>query len=579
MTERIITGIGVSDGIRIGKAFKLVQDLQLELFGDIAEGDVQSEIERFRAAREKCDLKMDELIEKARLTLGEEKSVVMKGQKSFLSDPAFCPQMEKMISKKFLSAEKAVNKIVEQFAGLFEKMPNDYMKERAADVRDVGKQLLIALTGVETAKIGDIHEEVILFAEDLAPSDTIQLNKEYVLAFITKRGGKTSHTAIFSRSLGIPAIVGIGDAADSIYNGDVIIIDGTEGKCIINPTPDTIVKYRKKMDLEQQEQSRLKEYAGKSAVTLDGHKVEIAANIGANADAVFALEQGAEGVGLLRTELLFMSQTSLPDENQQFEFYKEILQSMQGKPVIIRTLDIGGDKEVPYLKIPKEMNPFLGYRAIRLCLDQKQLLYTQLRAILRASAYGSAKIMFPMISSMEEWMKAKEILEEVKQQLTEENVAFDHAVKVGMMIEVPSAAIMAGQFAKEVDFFSIGTNDLVQYTLAVDRMNEKIAHLYDHFNPAVISLIHHVTQAAHAEGKWVGMCGGMAGDPMAVPLLLAMGLDELSMSATSIQKIKYSINHVKMDKCKILLNDILKMKTIGEIRSALEAFQQQYVQI
>lgn len=573
MTEIEISGIGVSEGVRIGKALKLVRSDDNKPLRDISESEVQSEIQRLHTAKEKCNKIMDELVEQAAKTLGEDKAVVIKGQKSFLTDPAFCPQMEKLITKKFFSAEKAVRQVVDQFAALFEKMPNDYMKERAADVKDVGRHLSDALTGKATVKIQDIHEKVILIADDLAPSDTIQLNKEFVLAFATKKGGKTSHTAIFSRSLGIPAVVGTGESADRIESGDTVIIDGSAGKCIINPNADTTKKYDDKMKQEQNEQDRLKEYVSKQAITLDGHKFEIAANIGSKADAIFAVEQGAEAIGLLRTELLFMSQPSLPDENTQFEFYKEIIQSMNGKPVIIRTLDIGGDKELPYLNIPKEMNPFLGYRAIRLCLDQKHLLITQLRAILKASVYGKAQIMFPMISCMEEWRKAAEILNDVKHELESQGINYDKSVKVGMMVEVPSAAIMASQFAKEVDFFSIGTNDLVQYTLAVDRMNEKIANLYDHFHPAVISLIKHVAEAAHAEGKPVGMCGGMAGDELAVPLLLAFELDELSMSATSIQKMKYEISHVELDKCKALLEAVLKLTDINEIRSLLTEFK------
>lgn len=572
MAEIRLSGIGVSEGIRMGKAFLYANEAHSVQFHDIGGDSVEKELERFRAAKTKCIEEMDALIEQAEKSVGEEKAVVLKGQRSFLVDPAFCPQMEKLISNKLYSAEKAADQIVKQFVGIFEKMPNEYMRERAADVKDVGKRILSALTGKASIRLADIREEVILIAEDLAPSDTVQLDKKYILAFATKIGGKTSHTAIFSRSLGIPAVIGIGDPLDVVQNNDLLIFDGSEGLCIVNPEAETIKQYEKKMELERQQQESLKDYASRYAVTKDGFRVEIAANIGTTSDASFADEQGAEGVGLFRTELLYMSEGKLPDEETQFKAYKDVLETMGTRTVIIRTLDIGGDKELPYMKIPKEMNPFLGYRAIRLCLDRKELFVTQLRAILRASVFGKAKIMFPMISSLEEWRSAKNIFKEVQKQLQEEGIPFDPEIQLGMMVEVPSAAMLAEQFAKEVDFFSIGTNDLVQYTLAVDRMNEKVAYLYDHFHPAIISLIKRVVDAAHTEGKYAGMCGGMAGDPLAVPLLLALGLDELSMSATSIQKVKFTVTQCELAKCKELLNEVIKLDTVKEIRSVLERF-------
>jgi len=572
MAEIKLSGIGVSEGIRIGKVIRYAHSVHNQQFNDISEADIAQEIERLAAAKEKCIQEIEQLIEQAQQTVGAEKAGVIQAQKSFLLDPTFCPEMEKLISKKLFSAEKAVDQVVKKVMSIFEKMPNEYMRERAADVKDVGTRLLAALTGVKGINLGEIREEVILIADDLAPTDTVQLNKKYIQAFVTQKGGKTSHTAIFSKTLGIPAVIGISAGLEQIQAGETVIVDGTDGICIVNPEEETIRIYLERMAKEAKDESALEAYAAQKAITKDGYQVEVGANIGTAADALYAVEQGAEGIGLLRTELVYMSEASLPDEERQFTLYRDIVQVMGNKPVIIRTLDIGGDKELSYLKIPKEMNPFLGYRAIRLCLDQKPLFVTQIRAILRASAFGKVKIMFPMISCLEEWRIAKGIVEEVKEQLRSESNFFDEEVEVGIMVEVPSVAILAKQFAKEVDFFSIGTNDLVQYTLAVDRMNEKIDYLYDHFNPAIISLLQNVVNAAHAEGKFVGMCGGMAGDPKAVPLLLALGLDEFSMSATAIRKVKHTINQLESEKCRSLLDDVLQMNTAQDIRLKLESF-------
>jgi len=572
MAEIRLSGIGVSEGIRIGKVVRYDHSLHNPQFGDVAAADVAKEIKRFAVAKEKCSQQIEQLIEQAQQTVGAEKANVIKAQKSFLVDPTFCPEMEKLISKRLFSAEKAVDQIVKKVVAIFENMPNEYMRERAADVRDIGNRLLAALNGVTGINLGEIREEVILIADDLAPTDTVQLNKKYVLAFATQKGGKTSHTAIFSKTLGIPAVIGIGEGIAQIQDGETIIVDGTSGICIVNPDAETIRSYSQKMVIEAKAESVLEAYASLEAVTQDGYRVEIGANIGTTTDALYARDQGAEGIGLLRTELIYMSEDSLPDEEMQFKVYRDIVQVMGDKPVIIRTLDIGGDKELSYLQIPKEMNPFLGYRAIRLCLDQKPLFVTQLRAILRSSAYGKIKVMFPMISCLEEWRVARGIVEEVKEQLRAEGSSFDEGIEVGIMVEVPSVAILAKQFAKEVDFFSIGTNDLVQYTLAVDRMNEKIDYLYDHFNPAIISLLQNIVNAAHAEGKFVGMCGGMAGDSKAVPLLLALGLDELSMSATAIRKVKYTISQIELEKCRYLLEDVLQLSTAHDIRLKMESF-------
>jgi phosphotransferase system enzyme I (PtsI) len=572
MAEIRLSGIGVSEGIRIGKVLRYAHSFHNKQFEDIREDNISKEVKRLMDAKAQCIQEIEQLIEQAKKSVGAEKAGVIEAQKSFLLDPTFCPEMEKLISKKLYSAEKAVDQIVKRVMAIFENMPNEYMRERAADVSDVGNRLLAALIGVKNIKLGDIREEVILVADDLVPTDTVQLNKKFIQAFATQKGGKTSHTAIFSKTLGIPAVIGIGDGIAYIQDGETIIIDGAAGLCIVNPEEETLRAYSEKMHKAMKDETALQAYTSQEAVTQDGYRIEIGANIGTTTDALYAVEQGAEGIGLLRTELIYMAEVSLPDEELQFRTYRDIVQVMGDKPVIIRTLDIGGDKDLSYLKIPKEMNPFLGYRAIRLCLDQKPLFVTQLRAIVRASAYGKIRVMFPMISCLEEWKIARGIVEEVKEQLRTEGHSFDEEIEVGIMVEVPSVAILAKQFAKEVDFFSIGTNDLVQYTLAVDRMNEKIDYLYDHFNPAILSLVQNVVNAAHAAGKFVGMCGGMAGDPKAVPVLLALGLDELSMSATSIRKVKYTINQLELAKCKNLLAEVLQMNTAQDIRLKIERF-------
>ncbi|GAW92122.1 phosphoenolpyruvate--protein phosphotransferase [Calderihabitans maritimus] len=577
MAAITIRGTGVSEGIRLGKAFlyqpfisqgKSVRDT-------ISEEEINDEVHRLQLAKEKSYRELDELIERTRAELGKDKAAILMAQQAFLNDPSFCPEMEKLIRQRRYSAEKAVNEVVEQFAAIFEGMNDEYFRERAADVRDVGKRLVLHLQGKKGTALSGIKEEVILVADDLAPSDTVQLNKKYVLGFVTRVGGKTSHTAILSRSLGIPAVVGVGKNIEQINDGDFIIIDGSTGECIVNPNDRLIEEYEAKRQREEEALRKLEQFTFKPAITADGFRVEIAANIGTPAEAKPALEHGAEGIGLYRTEFLFMNETEMPSEEKQYEAYKQVVSAMKGKPVIIRTLDIGGDKELPYLSLPKEMNPFLGYRAIRLSLDQSELLVTQLRAILRASAYGKVKIMFPMISSLEEWRQAKAILEEVKDQLMKEGVKFDPSVEVGIMVEVPSTAILADKFAKEVDFFSIGTNDLVQYTVAVDRMNEKISYLYDHLHPAVIRLVKQVIEASHREGKWTGMCGGMAGDPLAAPLLVGLGLDEWSMVAGSIKKVKQVISQINRKECIKLVEEILELTTTEEVRSKLEEFQKE----
>ncbi|AYF38769.1 phosphoenolpyruvate--protein phosphotransferase [Ethanoligenens harbinense] len=574
MAQKTYTGIGVSEGVRIAKAYVYLHPV-IDTEKDIAPSEADAEAARFQAAVKAALDEVDGLIARSAEVLGKDKVGVLKGQKAILADPAYVPEIEKLIRKKNASAEKAVKQITDQFAAIFAGMSNAYMKERAADVRDAGTRLLGILAGVKSGSLSEIDREVILISDDLSPSDTIQLNQKFVLGFATERGGKTAHTSIFAKSMGLPAVVGVPELLGEARDGDTIILDGAQGICILDPDAETVKTYKAKYKKEQEQQAIFETFSKKQAVMSDGTRIITAVNIGNAKDAEIGAAQGAEAVGLMRTELLFLSGDAAPTEEEQFAEYKKIAETFAGSEpgdVIIRTLDIGGDKEVQYLDIPKEENPFLGYRAIRLCLDRKDLFLTQLRALLRASAFGKLKIMFPMISGYQEVLDAKAVLAEAKAQLDVEQVVYDRDIKVGVMIEVPSAALMADVLAEKVDFFSIGTNDLVQYSLAVDRGNRKIAYLYDYFNPAVIRLIRQVAKAAKPRNVLVGMCGGMAGDPLAVPLLVGLGLDELSMAAGAIP----ILSKVDLATCQALAASVADCKTPQEVRVIVTAFAEKY---
>ncbi|WP_027093916.1 phosphoenolpyruvate--protein phosphotransferase [Cohnella thermotolerans] len=571
MKETKITGLGVSEGVRIGRAF-VYRPIRVEDAEERRTDDPAGEALRLREAKERCLKDLEELVAHTAATLGEDKAVILKGQMSMLNDPSLYPPMEQLIESEGWSAETAVRRIVIQTAGLFESMASEYMRERASDVRDLGSRLLLHLRAREGARLSDIREEAILVADDLSPSDTVQLDKRRVLGIVTRIGGKTSHTAILAGSLGIPAVLGAGSGIDAIHSGDTLAVDGGTGDVVVHPDAGTMREYGDKMARQEEAKRRQEAFANREAVTVDGFRAEIGANIGTPQEAEGLIGIGAEGIGLYRTEFLFMSRSSMPDEDTQFRAYRSAAEAMQGRPVVIRTLDIGGDKELPYLDAEPEANPFLGYRAIRLCLGQQELLATQLRAILRASAYGNVKIMFPMISGLQEWRQAKAICEEAREALRRENVPHADKVEVGMMVEIPSAALQADRFAREVDFFSIGTNDLVQYTLAVDRMNERVADLYDYFHPAVLRLIKQVIDASNRHGKWTGMCGSMAGDPMAAPLLVGLGLHEWSMAAPSVPKIKEAISRLNAEACSALAERVLDMDTPQDVRRELKAF-------
>jgi phosphotransferase system enzyme I (PtsI) len=571
--ERRISGIGVSEGIRFGRAFLFAQpEVNATFPAQIDTDQTEAELERLASAKAQALSELERIIEISKETLGEDKSIIIQGQRSFLNDPAFYGDIVNHVKKKLLSPEKAVQEVVAKVTAMFEKMNNSYVKERIHDVKDVADRLMSHLQQTSYLDLTKMTEPAILIAEDLTPSVTVQLDRRYVIGFVTRFGGETTHTAILSRSLGIPAIVGAGESLGFIHHGDELIIDGTQGLCIINPEAATMAEYRSKLEQEHRFNEQLSAFKEEPARTADGQIIELAVNIGMPEEMRVGIVDEAHGVGLYRTEFLFMHSDHFPTEDEQFVAYKKVLQQWQGKPVVIRTLDIGGDKDLSYWQLPMESNPFLGMRAIRLFLHEQELFQTQLRAILRASAFGCAKIMFPMVTTMQELRQAKAITEQVKAELRSEKIAFDEAIEIGIMAEVPSVIQMADRFAKEVDFFSIGTNDLVQYTLAVDRMNEKVAHLYDYFHPAVIRSIHSLIQAAHREGKWVGMCGKMAGDPLAAPLLLAMGLDEWSMDASSLARQKFTLTSLTADRSQTLLEKVLDMDTAEEIRTAIQKY-------
>ncbi|MGG3737108.1 phosphoenolpyruvate--protein phosphotransferase [Aeribacillus pallidus] len=565
---KVLLGKPASNGIAIAKAYRLIEpDLTVK---KTSIEKVEEEVSRFRSAVEQAKEELEAIRDHAKEHLGEDKAEIFEAHILVLSDPELLTAIEDKISSESVNAEFALKEVSDMFVTMFEQMDNAYMKERAADIRDVTKRVLSHLLGVQLPNPSLISEEVIIIAEDLAPSDTAQLNKTYVKAFTTDIGGKTSHTAIMARSMEIPAVVGTKTATKEIEHGDLVIVDGIKGEVHVNPTPEVVEKYKKEQAAYEEQKKEWAKLLHEKSISADGHQVELAANIGTPDDLEGVINNGAEGIGLFRTEFLYMGRTELPSEEEQFEAYKTVLEKMEGKPVVVRTIDIGGDKELPYLNLPKEMNPFLGFRAIRLCLEEQEMFRTQLRALLRASVYGNLKIMFPMIATLDELRQAKAILSEEKEKLVSEGVQVAEQIEVGMMVEIPSTAVIADQFAKEVDFFSIGTNDLIQYTFAADRMNERISYLYQPYHPAILRLVKMVIDAAHKEGKWVGMCGEMAGDETAIPILLGLGLDEFSMSATSVLKARSQIRQLNKAEMEQLANNVLQLATTDEVIQAVQ---------
>ncbi|HBE9021055.1 TPA: phosphoenolpyruvate--protein phosphotransferase [Clostridioides difficile] len=561
-------GIGASPGVALGKAL-VVEHSELVIEKKSID-NVEAEIAKLENA---VAVSKDELVkvkEKASEELGAEEAEIFEAHLLVLEDPELIGSAIDKIKTENVNAEYALNEIKEMFVSMFESMDNEYMKERAADIKDVTNRILRHILGIKVVDLSALSEEVVLIAHDLTPSDTATMNKKMVLGFLTDIGGRTSHTAIMSRTLEIAAIVGLNDITSKVKDGDFVVFNGDTGEVIVNPDKETINKYTELKAKYEDERKALQLLKGKPSVTLDGKHVELAGNIGTPNDIEGLIKNDAEGVGLYRTEFLYMDRDSFPTEEVQYEAYKAVLEGMDGKPIVIRTLDIGGDKELSYLNMEPEMNPFLGYRAIRLCLDRKDIFKTQLRALYRASVHGRLRIMFPMISSLEELLQAKEVVKEVLAELDSEGVAYAKDVEIGMMIEVPSAVVISDVLAKHVDFFSIGTNDLIQYTCAVDRMNQKISYLYNQFNPAVLRLIKTVIDNAHKEGKWAGMCGESAGDQKMIPILLGMGLDEFSMSPISILPARKLITSVKESDMKKLADEVLNMGTAEEIKSYIE---------
>ncbi|EGQ2761338.1 phosphoenolpyruvate--protein phosphotransferase [Staphylococcus pseudintermedius] len=567
--SNIIKGAAASDGVAIAKAYLLVEpDLS---FSNEKTDQPEAEVQKFNEALNNSKIELTKIRNHAEEQLGADKAAIFDAHLLVLDDPELIQPIEEKIKNESASAPQALTEVTQNFITIFESMDNEYMKERAADIRDVAKRVLAHILGVELPNPSIIDESVIIVAHDLTPSDTAQLNKQYVQGFVTNIGGRTSHSAIMSRSLEIPAVVGTKSISESVQQGDMVIVDGLTGDVIVNPSDDEIKAYQHKRESFFADREALKQLRDEPSKTLDGHEVELAANIGTPNDLEGVHNNGAEGIGLYRTEFLYMGRDNMPTEDEQFEAYKKVLESMEGKRVVVRTLDIGGDKELPYLNLPEEMNPFLGYRAIRLCLDQPEIFRPQLRALLRASAYGKLNIMFPMVATIQEFRDAKALLLEEKENLKQEGVEVSDDIELGIMVEIPATAALADVFAKEVDFFSIGTNDLIQYTMAADRMSERVSYLYQPYNPSILRLIKQVIDASHQEGKWTGMCGEMAGDETAIPLLIGLGLDEFSMSATSILKARRQIKDLSRTEMVQLADRALNCATVDEVVDLVKA--------
>ena len=562
-------GTGASPGIALGKALVIEHSELVIEKRNIS--NIEEEIQKLENAVKVSKDELTKAKEKALMELGEHEAEIFEAHLLVLEDPELVDSAISKIRDEKVNADYALNEIKEMFVAMFESMDNEYMRERAADIKDVTNRVLRHILGIKVVDLAGLDEEVVLIAHDLTPSDTATMNKSMVLGFLTDIGGRTSHTAIMARTLEIAAVVGLDDITKKVKDGDYIVFNGDTGEVIVNPDEETKAKYASLKEQFEEYRKSLELLKGQESITTDGRHVELAGNIGSPNDVSGLIKNDAEGVGLYRTEFLYMDkEDAFPSEEEQYEAYKAVLEGMNNKPIVIRTLDIGGDKELPYFEMEPEMNPFLGYRAIRLCLDRKDIFKTQLRALYRASVHGKLRIMFPMISSLEELLSAKEVIKEVLAELDAEKIAYANDVEVGMMIEIPSAAVISDILAKHIDFFSIGTNDLIQYTCAVDRMNQKISHLYNQFNPAVLRLIKMVIDNAHKEGKWVGMCGESAGDQRMIPILLGFGLDEFSMSPISILPARKLINSLSYAEMQKFGDEVLAMGTAKEIKEYVD---------
>ena len=564
----MLKGIAASAGISIARVYKL-ETPKVEIVKK--EGDPAAEVEKFNASLEKTKKDIEGVKARAAKRLSDEELAVFDAHLMMAGDPEFASQIVNMIETDKVNAEYAADTVANQMVTMFESMDNDYFKERAADIKDVTFRLKCNLLGLTIPDLTAIDEDSIIVAYDLTPSDTAQLN-EFVKGFATAIGGKTSHSAIMANSLEIPAVVGCGDELlSTVKQGDMMILDAVDGNVIVNPDEAAVKEYEAKAKAYKEEKEALKVLVNAKTITTDGHQVELAGNIGGVKDVEGVLKNGGEGVGLFRTEFLYMDSDHFPTEDEQFEAYKAVLEGMGGKKVVVRTLDIGGDKKLKYFTFPEEMNPFLGYRAIRLCLDRTDIFRTQLRALIRASVYGKLCIMFPMIATIKEFCDAKAIYEEEKANLIAEGVQVADNIEVGMMVEIPAAAVLADQFAKYADFFSIGTNDLIQYSMAADRMSEHVSYLYQPYNPSILRLVKMTIEGAHKEGKWAGMCGAMAGEEYAAPILLGLGLDEFSMSATQILKARKIINGLSKKEMEEMAAEAVNKQTADEVLEFVKA--------
>lgn len=557
----MLKGIAASAGVNVAKAYKLEQP---EVVIEKREGEPAAELQKFDDALAKTVKDIQGVKERAAKRLSDEELAVFDAHLMMAEDPEFASQIKAMIENDKVNAEYAADTVANQMVAMFEAMDNDYFRERAADIKDVTFRLKCNLLGLQIPDLTAIDEPAIIVAHDLTPSDTAQLN-EFVKGFATAIGGKTSHSAIMANSLEIPAVVGTKGIMENVKTGDVIGLDAIDGFVYVNPEEVTVEMLNQKSAAFAEEKEALKMMVNAKSITTDGHEVELAGNIGGFKDVEGVLKNGGEGVGLFRTEFLYMDNDHFPTEEEQFEAYKAVLEGMGGRKVVVRTLDIGGDKKLSYYTFPEEMNPFLGYRAIRLCLKEQDIFRTQLRALCRASVYGKLCIMFPMIATIDEFRQAKGIFEDVKAELLAEGVAVADDIQVGMMVEIPAAAVLADEFSKYADFFSIGTNDLIQYSMAADRMSENVSYLYQPYNPSILRLVNMTIKGAHKNGKWVGMCGAMAGEPYAVPILLGLGLDEFSMSATQILKARKVVTGLSYADMQKLAEKCLNMDSAAEV--------------
>ena len=570
MKNNLIKGIPASPGIAIGKAF-LYKENNLEIL-EKSTLSKEEELGRLIKGREVAKKQLEEIKENTLQKLGKDKADIFEGHITLLEDEELFSEIDSKISEKKCSAEFALSEAIEEYANMLANLEDAYFKERAGDLRDIGKRWLYGIMNVQVADLSKLEPETIIVARELNPSDTAQINLENVLAFVTEIGGKTAHSSIMARSLELPAVVGVGAVLEDLEDNQIIIVDALNGEVIVNPDEETLKIYREKRENFLKEKEELKALKDKEAISKDGTKVDVWGNIGSPNDLKGIISNGGFGIGLYRTEFLFMEKDSFPTEDEQFEAYKIVAEGLKGYPVTIRTMDIGGDKSLPYMELPQEENPFLGWRAIRVCLDRQEILKTQFRALLRASKYGQIKIMLPMIMDIEEIRKAKAIFENCKNELREEGIEFDEKIMLGIMVETPAVAFRAKYFAKECDFFSIGTNDLTQYTLAVDRGNEKIANLYDTYNPAVLQAIKMLIDGAHEGGIKISMCGEFAGDENAVAILFGMGLDSFSMSGISIPRVKRILMKLDKKECEKLVERVLELSTASEIKNEVKEF-------